>query len=175
LISYIYRNPHKAQFKKGSKVNIDWTPQDKEDLFQEICYHFYNLLDEFDPDISELQGLMKGKLHLRVYDNFFEDVADRKINELAFDEDIDIEQKTKDILYNEEVRKSTPQDHIELYMALNQLSQKQRNVLELSIVKGWNATEIAKELDIKPAGVRKTKERALTRLKEIMITEEETI
>lgn len=171
IVSYIFRNPHKAQFKQGSKVNIDWTPQDKEDLFQEIGYHFFVLLDEYDEELGDFQGLIKGKLHLRVYDNFFEDVADRHINEIVIDEEIDLEQKARDILLNGNPDKKVPADHMELYMALNQISRKQRQALELSIVKGWNASEVAQELGVSPTSVRMLKMRGLESLRQIMTKE----
>jgi RNA polymerase sigma factor (sigma-70 family) len=171
IVSYIYRLPHKAQFKKGSKVLIEWTPQDREDLFQEIALHFFTLLTEYDPEQGELQGLIKGKLHLRVYDNFFEDVADIKINEFELNEDLDIEDKLRDILQSSENGKA-PSEYLELYMALNELSSKQREVLELTIVKGWNASETAQEMGLKAPAVRKLKERALEKMTMLLTKED---
>jgi RNA polymerase sigma factor (sigma-70 family) len=169
IVSYIYRQPHKPQFKKGSKILIDWTPQDREDLFQEILYHFFNLLTEYDPAQGELQGLIKGKLHLRVYDNFFEDVADIKINEFELNEELDIEDKMRDIIQNADTRKA-PSEYLELYMALNELSSKQREVLEYSIVKGWSTPEIQQEMGT-TTNVRMIKKRAIEKLQKLLSKE----
>lgn len=170
MIGYIYKNPHRAQFKKNAKVNIDWTSEDKEDLFQEICLHFFQLVSEFDGE-RDFQGLIKGKLHLRVYDNFFEDVVDHKFNEIEFDESFDFEAKSQSIL-SEETKGSLPSDHLELYQAFNTLGKRQREVVELVIVKGWNSTEVSQELGITPATVRKTLEHGLKKLRASLIKPE---
>lgn len=165
ILSYIYRFPHKAQYKKKSKVFVKWIPQDKEDLFQEIAYQFLVLVHEFDSDIQTFEGLIKGKLHLRVYDNFFEHVADQKINEVQYKEGMNDMQETK----KNEIRK--PSEHLDLYEALSKLSRKQKKVLELSVVKKWSSAEIAKEIGSTPAAVRKMKERGLNKLRKLLGTE----
>lgn len=172
VVSYIYRYPHKSQFKTGSKINIDWTPQDKEDLFQEIAYHFFALIEEYDPEIGKFEGLIKGKLHLRVYNNFFEDFAKRSLSEIALNDELDFEQKAKEIVVSDEATQAKlPKDYIELYNAFNKLSHKERQVMECIVIKGWNASETAQELGILPPAVRKLKERGIKKLTNLLTKE----
>lgn len=173
MVSYIYRYPHKAQYKAKAKISIDWTPEEKEDLFQEICLHFFTLVHEFDPKVAEFQAIIKGKLHLRVYDNFFEDVVDHKFNEIELDETMDFSTKAQEVFLDDEAVKKLPREHIELYQAFNQLSENQRKVLEASITKGWSAPEIATEFGLERDNVRQLLSRGMKRMKELMIKTEE--
>lgn len=175
LVSYIYRYPQKAQYKTGAKLNIDWTPADKEDLIQEICLHFFALVNEYDAHLGDFQAIVKGKLHLRVYNNFFEDAVTTKFNEIEFDESIDFEAKANSILLDEGMTESLPSQHLELYQALNQLTAQQRDIVTMSIVKGWNSKEISQETGLAHATVRQNLKRGLDKLKTIMIPEEEKV
>jgi RNA polymerase sigma factor (sigma-70 family) len=180
VISYIYRFPYnpprrgkKARFI-GKKPHIN--AQDREDLLQEILYHFFVLVNEYDPEFGKpFQALVKGKLHHRVHNNFFKEFLVIDKHEEAYDEDFESKylDDTKSILLDEEATQKLPANYIELYQALNQLGARQREVMILSEVKGWNASEIADELGITPVTVRRTKQEALRKLREIMIKEGE--
>jgi RNA polymerase sigma factor (sigma-70 family) len=168
IVSYIYRNPEKAQFKNNTKMRVDWTPMEKEDLFQEIALQFFKLVSEYDPEVGEFVGIVKGKLHLRVYDNFFEDVADQRFNETAYDEEIDFEGKSQSILLDESQHNKHPAQYIELYEAFNRLSKRQREAVELKVTKGWNAREVAEEMGISHSSARTHIELGLKKLKTLM-------
>ena len=176
IVSHIYRFPHKVQFKGTSKLSIAWTPMDKEDLFQEIALHFFDLIDEHDQEVGNFEGIVKGKLHLRVFDNFFEDAVSSKLNEV-YEEEPELEAIDPDSqgLTLDDKPTKVPAHYLDLYNALNQLTARQRQIVELSVVKGWNATEIGKELGITPANTRMQLKKALDKLKNIMIPEEAAV
>jgi RNA polymerase sigma factor (sigma-70 family) len=180
IVGYIYKNPQRAQFKeKSAKLKLDWTYQDREDLMQEICLHFFTLVHEYDFE-RPFEGLVKGKLHLRVFNNFFEEFAETKLQEMS-DEEIEdksslvFSEDLQSILLDENQVSKLPSEHLALYNAMNQLSPSQRQIIEMSVVKGWNSIVIAEELDMKDAAVRKALSRGMKRLKEIMNPEEELV
>lgn len=168
IVSYIYRNPHKAQYKNKTTIQIEWTPAEKEDLFQEIAVQFFKLLGEYDPEVGNFEGIVKGKLHLRTHYHFFQDMAEQRLNEIAYDEEIDFEGKAQNILLDESQHSKHPAHFIELYEAFNKLSKRQREVVEMSVIKGWNSTEIARELEMEAKTVRVHLKRGLDKLKIIM-------
>jgi RNA polymerase sigma factor (sigma-70 family) len=170
IVAYIYQQPHKAQYKNKTNIRIEWTPAEKEDLFQEIAYQFFKLLHEYDPEMGEIIGIMKGKLHLRVYASFFEDVADQRLNEIEFDDDLGFKERVESYQNSEgdDDKKKLPNEYMELYEALGQLSKRQREVVELSILKGWNATVIGDELGISASSARTHLQKGMSRLKTLM-------
>jgi RNA polymerase sigma factor (sigma-70 family) len=105
---------------------------------------------------------------LRVHYHFFQQMAEYKLNEIEFDDEIDFESKAQNILLDEEAVKKQPKQYIELYEAFNKLSKKQREVMELSVVKEWNSSEVAREIGSTPQAVRKLKERAIAKLQNLM-------
>jgi RNA polymerase sigma factor (sigma-70 family) len=181
IISYIYKypfNPPRRGEKRarfiGKKPHINF--HDKEDLIQEILFHFFVLIEEYDPEYGKpFQALVKGKLHHRVHNNFFREFLIIDRHEEEYDEEFESKYKEahKSILLDEEATEKLPANYIELYQALNQLGARQREVIILSEVKGWNASEIAEELGINPVTVRRAKQEALKKLREIMVNKEE--
>jgi RNA polymerase sigma factor (sigma-70 family) len=184
IISNIYTNPHKPpRISKVARQKMairlpHMNTYDKEDILQEILYNFFKLVDEFDPEFGvPFQGLVKGKLFLRFYKNFYQEFFDNKNSEMEFKEELDHESliyKAR-MMIEQGGNEKTPAEYMELYHAFNQLGARQREVLEMSIIKGWNATEISQEIGIAPATVRVTLKKGLARMRDLLITEEETI
>jgi RNA polymerase sigma factor (sigma-70 family) len=176
IISEVYRYPYHRPIKGRGEKGLgarkpDMNAYDKEDILQEILYAFFVLVEEYEEE-KNFEGLVKGKLHHRFFNNFFDEYMEVDLKEEEYDEDFEgkyeLTHKATIILEDEQAPKKLPSNYIELYEAFNQISQKQREVLELSLVKGWNATEIAEEIDSSASAVRKLKERGLEKLKTIM-------
>lgn len=168
-LSYIYRFPTRTKNRGGTKCKIDitgsTTKEDKEDLFQEIIYHFLKLLLEYDPTEGDLQGLIVGKLHLRVFYYHYGDLIDLRMNEQELDDNYDMEEEIKEIFLED---KEVPEETRKLYLALSELTPWQRKMLDLYVSKGWTASEVAYELDSTVNGIRTAKKKAVRKLKEIM-------
>lgn len=173
VISYIYKRPHKPQFHKNTGLEIDWTAQDKEDLLQEICFHFFQLITEYDPKEGKFEALIKGKLHPRVFQTFAKKACDIKVFETDLEDNNSFEAKTAQILLDDSMTEALPQEYIELYRAFNKLSDKQRKAVELVIINEWNSKQVSEELGCSPSTVRTHLQRGLERLKEIMLPEGE--
>ncbi|MBL5872332.1 sigma-70 family RNA polymerase sigma factor [Bacillus sporothermodurans] len=160
LASYIYKFPHKAQYKNNTDINIEWSSVEKEDLFQEIAYSFFKLLERYDEQKGAIVALMKSSLHLDVYRSFFEEIVDQKFKEVEFDDNVgDVE-----LVQTE----STPAQYAELYRALDKLTKRQRYIIEKSCSNDWNSAEIAEELGISPSSVRSHLQKAKERLRELL-------
>ena len=168
-LSYIYRFPTRCKNRGGVKCKIDitmlTTKEDKEDLFQEIIYHFLELLLEYDHTQGDLQGLIVGKLHLRVFKYFYEDLVDIKFNEKELDDNYDMEEEKKEIFLEE---KEVPDETKKLYKALAELTPIQRKVADLYIIKGFPSPEVAKELGVHPGRVRHYKRDVVRKLRKLM-------
>jgi len=168
-LSYIYRFPTRCKNRGGVKCKIDitmlTTKEDKEDLFQEIIYHFLELLLEYDHTQGELQGLIVGKLHLRVFKYFYEDLVDIKFNERELDDNYDMEEEMKEIFLED---KEVPIETKNLYKALAELTPIQRKVADLYIIKGFPSPEVAKELGVHPGRVRHYKRDVVRKLRKLM-------
>lgn len=168
-LSYIYRFPTRTKNRGGAKCKIDitssTTKQDKEDLCSEILYHFLKLLTEYDPTEGDLQGLIVGKLHLRVFYYHYGDLIDLRMNEQELDDNYDMEEEIKEIFLED---KEVPEETRKLYLALSELTPWQRKMLDLYVSKGWTASEVAYELDSTANGIRTAKKKAVRKLKEIM-------
>lgn len=168
-LSYIYRFPTRTKNRGGAKCKIDitssTTKEDKEDLLQEILYHFVKLLLEYDPEQGDLQGLIVGKLHLRVFFYHYGDLVDLRINEQELDDNYDIEEEIKEIFIDE---KEVPDEIRKLYMALAELTPHQRKILDLYVSKGWTADIVAHETGSTADGVRTIKKKAVRKLRELM-------
>jgi RNA polymerase sigma factor (sigma-70 family) len=184
IISNIYLNPHKPpRISKVARQKMairlpHMNTYDKEDILQEILFIFFQLVEEYDESYEiPFQGLIKGKLFLRFYKNFYQEFFDNKNTEMEFKEELDHESliyKSKMMIEQEDTEKS-PSDYMDLYKAYNRIGARQREVLELSVVKGWNATEIGKELGIAPATVRVNLKKGLAKMRGLLKTEEEVI
>lgn len=172
VISYIYKQPHKPQFNKGTKLEIDWTAQDKEDLLQEICFHFFKLIHEYEPKEGKFEALIKGKLHPRVYMSFAAKACDTKVYETELKDDSTFESRSAEILLGGE-SELIPPEYIKLYKAFNKLSSNQRKAVEMSVIYEWSSRQIAEELGCSPSTARTHLQRGLERLKVIMLSEEE--
>lgn len=173
-LSKIYRFPSKPPRKVQARRKGHYSPmtyEDKEDLIQEIAFHFFALVDEYDME-RPFENMVRGTLHQRVFNQFYADLIDIQVNETRFNEDEELEQKVQDVLLSEEEQEKLSPQTLKLYIAINKLSEKQREVVMMSVVRGWNATEIAEEIGSKPAPVRMNLKRGLDRLKELMKEEE---
>jgi len=168
-LSYIYRFPTRCKNRGGIKCKIDittsTTKEDKEDLSQEILYHFLELLLEYDQAQGELQGLIVGKLHLRVFKYFYEELVDIKFNEQELDDNYDMEEEMKEIFLED---KEAPEDIKLMYLALSELTENQRKIVDMHIVKGWSSKESAQELGVSASYVRNQKVIALKKLRKLM-------
>lgn len=168
-LSYIYRFPTRTKNRGGAKCKIDitssTTKEDKEDLLQEILYHFVKLLLEYDSEQGDLQGLIVGKLHLRVFFYHYGDLVDLRMNEQELDDNYDMEEEIKEIFIDE---KEVPDETRKLYMALSELTPHQRKVLDLYVSKGWTADIVAYETGSTVDGVRTIKKKAVRKLRELM-------
>ncbi|AYP68748.1 RNA polymerase sigma factor [Bacillus phage vB_BpsS-36] len=176
IISIVYKYPSKPPFKSAKMSKLHYSPltyEDKEDLFQEIMAHFFKLVNEFDPALDKpFEHMIRAKLHQRVFNNFFSEFIEIETHETEFDDDLDFECKANSILLDESITEKLPEQYIELYQAFNQLGARQRQVMEMSVVKGWNSKEIAEELGITPSTVRVTLKKALESVRATMKTEE---
>lgn len=168
-LSYIYRFPTRTKNRGGAKCKIDittsTTKEDKEDLFQEILYHFLKLLLEYDPNEGDLQGLIVGKLHLRVFYYHYGDLIDLRMNEQELEDNYDMEEEIKEIFLEDN---EIPEQTRKMYEALSQLTTKQRQLLDYVIVKGWTYTDISKELGVRVDTLKKAKKVALVKLQKLM-------
>jgi len=179
IASIVYKFPSKPPYKTAAMSKLHYaplSPEDKEDLFQEIAFHFFKLVGEFDPELKKpFEHMVRAKLHQRVFNQYFSEYISVETNETEFDEELDFEAAAHEIVLDESMTQSLPSEHIELYQALNQLSEKQREIVIMSVVKGWNATEIGKELGIKSNAARQQLFKAMNKLRSILKPEEETV
>lgn len=177
IISEVYRYPYHRPIKGRSAKGLgarkpDMNIYDKEDILQEILYCFFALVDEYEHD-RNFEGLVKGKLHHRFFNNFFDEYMEVDAKEQELDDDfetkfLELAQQSSILLEDEENAQDLPQNHIELYYAFNQLSRRQRQVVELSVIKGWSSTVIADEIGADPKTVRVHLKRGLDKLKLIL-------
>ena len=168
-LSFVYRFPTRTKNRGGAKCKVDitssTTKEDKEDLFQEIIYHFTKLLLEYDPAEGDLQGLIVGKLHLRVFYYHYGDLIDLRMNEQELDDNYDIEDEIKEIYLEE---REVPDEIKRLYAELSELTPGQRKVIELCVAKGWSCREASNETGINYESVKKIKQRTLAKLRKQM-------
>lgn len=168
-LSYIYRFPTRTKNRGGAKCKIDitgsTTKEDKEDLAQEIFYHFLKLLLEYDPAVGDLQGLIIGKLHLRVFYYHYGDLIDLRMNEQELDDNYDMEEEIKEIYLEE---KEVPAEVKNLYEALSEFTPKQRQIIDLTVCKGWTNAEAARELGVSLKYLKPARYKLMKRLKEKM-------
>ncbi|RAT01408.1 RNA polymerase subunit sigma-70 [Bacillus cereus] len=168
-LSFVYRFPTRTKNRGGAKCKIDitssTTKEDKEDLFQEVIYHFTKLLLEYDPAEGDLQGLIVGKLHLRVFYYHYGDLIDLRMNEQELDDNYDIEEEIKEIYLEE---REVPDEIKRLYAELSELTPDQRKVIELCVAKGWSCREASNETGINYESVKKIKQRTLAKLRKQM-------
>lgn len=158
--------PHKS--KAMQKLWVDPNLQDYEDLFQEILTHFMVLLHEYHPDKGSLVRFIRATLHQRVFNQFFSEFIAIKNNEMEFDDDIKLS-----YMYNEEDEdEKVPSHYLELYQALNKLTRRQRQIVELSVFKEWSSVVIAHETGISAITARVTLKNALQVLRKELGGEE---
>jgi RNA polymerase sigma factor (sigma-70 family) len=171
VFSVIINKPANAPFNGGRMRKLwDGSPNryDYEDMFQEILYQFLLMVDEFDTgEETPFVHQARKTLHQRFFNRYFSEYIEKRNTEIELDESMDLG-FTQDITLDE--GKAKP-EHFELYNALNVLTGNERAVIECLVVKEWNASETARELGLKPATVRKLKERGIKKLKQILIEE----
>jgi len=165
-LSYIYRFPTRTKNRGGAKCKIDitssTTKEDKEDLFQEIIYHFLKLLLEYDPSEGDLQGLIIGKLHLRVFYYHYGDLVELRMNEQELEDNYDMEEEMKEIFLEE---KEVPAETKMIYEVLSELPNQQRQIAEMCLIKGWTAKEASNELGITKSAAEKARTRLVVKLR----------
>jgi RNA polymerase sigma factor (sigma-70 family) len=171
FFSTIMNKPTDVPYKSPAMQRLwaDPTYHDYEDLFQEILLHFFIMVHEYDPETAPFASFIGSTLKQRVFNNFFSEFLKVKTTEeIEYDDAIDIEGKIQSILLDEDTAKKVPAQYLELYEALNKLSKRQREVIEMSVIKGWDSTVIADELGMSSNTVRVHLKRGLEKLKTIM-------
>ncbi|PEZ47062.1 hypothetical protein CN367_11900 [Priestia megaterium] len=171
VFSVIISKPANAPFN-GGRMRKLWdgspTRDDYEDMFQEILYQFLLMVKEFDTgEDTPLVHQVRATLHQRFFNRYFSEFIEKRVYEKEYDDTVDC-----GVEYELMIDASkAPSQYLELYQALNKLTNKERQALELSIVKGWNSSEIAKELGCSPDSLRMLKMRGLSKLKKHLIKE----
>jgi RNA polymerase sigma factor (sigma-70 family) len=166
--SVILSKPTKPPIKTRAMERLFASPsaEDFEDLFQEVLVQFFILVDEYEEDKGPFVNMIRSKLHQRVFNRYFSEYLFTKMSETELEENYNLV-PCEESIFIEEVQK-VPAHYIELYEALNQITSKQREVIILSVVKGWSSGDIALELDSTATAIRKLKERGISQLKLIM-------
>lgn len=173
VFSVIISRPSQPPFNSESMRTLpsgDPTYSDYEDIYQEIAVQFFLMLHEFDTeDPTPFEHKARRTLHQRFFNRFYSEflerrVTDSELNDLngpAYELELNMEEGAK------------PSEHLELYNAMNQLSPRQRSVVELSVINGWSSTEISEELGMSASTVRVHLANGLKRLKTIMGADED--
>jgi len=181
IISIIYNKPsNPPKMRKPSGQRFIAKPpvpniHDKEDVLQEILYQFFTLVHEYDENFGlPFHALIKGKLFLRFHNQYYREYFEVRNKECEYKEELEIFYGLDETPEEEETQKA-PSEYMGLYEALNKLSKQQREVVQMSIIKGWNSTVIAQELSINKGTVRVRLKRGLDKLKDIMATDEQEI
>jgi len=174
IISVIYNNPSnppKMRKPDGAKfITRPPSPNlyDKEDILQEILLQFFILVKEYDEDFGlPFFALVKGKLFLRFHNNYYREYYAIRNKEIEYNDELDGFYGLTDEEAEEQPTKK-PSQYVELYEALDQLSKRQREIIEMSVVKGWDSTFIAEELGMSSSTVRVHLKRGLEKLKTLM-------
>lgn len=165
VLAVIYRYPTKAPRNTDAQKKLQYdtmTPYEKEDLFQEIAFQFFKLVLEYEPE-KPFEHAVRAILHQRVFNQFFSKELAVRFNEVELEEENNGSTEDSDIGL-----KDTPDKHMDLYQAMNQLTGKQREVLELTIVKGWTVKVTAEELGVSVKSVENAKKRGIDKLRLIM-------
>lgn len=166
VIATIYRFPTKAPRNTDAQKKLQYdtlTAYEKEDLLQEIALQFFKLAKEYEPE-KPFEHAVRAILHQRVFNQFFAKELDVKFNQTELNDE-----ETTELAEVDLENRDTPDKHLDLYQALNALTPDQREIIELTIVKGWSVTEAATELGQNRKAVESKKKRALDKLKQIMI------
>lgn len=175
IISSIYLFPFTEMKYRGVKQNEVIDPKliktfkqnDLDDLIQAILEQFLLLVIEHDNGYNlPFRALVKGKLRVRVYDRFCEPFINDYMARVS---NSDTQNYIDKIAFVSEKKVMfDKRKYTKLYNALDELNDKQRNIIELSAINGWNSSEIADELNMKPTAVRKAKERTLSKLQKLL-------
>jgi len=182
IISIIYNkpsNPPKMRKPDGQRF-ITRPPvpniHDKEDVLQEILYQFFTLVYEYDESFKlPFYALIKGKLFLRFHNQYYREYFEVRSKEREYVEEFEVFYGFDEIAEEEEVTEKVPSEYMGLYEALNKLSKQQREVIQMSVIKGWNSTVIAQELNINKGAVRVRLTRGLAKLRIIMATDKQEV
>jgi RNA polymerase sigma factor (sigma-70 family) len=169
VFSVIISKPTKAPFNSESMrrlPNGDPCYSDYEDIYQAILLQFIEMAQEFDTEgETPFEHKVRRTLHQRFFNRYYSEFLENRLNEIEYDDKLD-SGSTFDLTVDD--AEKIPAHFLELYEAFNQLSKKQRQVIELSVMKGWSAPEVAKEIGTTHGAVRKLKERGMEKLKTIM-------
>lgn len=173
IFSMIISKPTDAPYNGGRMRKLwDGSPSyyDYEDMYQEILTQFLELLKGFDVSgEAPFQAVCVKLLHQRFFNRYFSEFIESRDQELSYDDAILFDKPSST---EEEDTKKVPSEYAQLYSALDRLSKRQREVVEMSIVKGWSSTFIAEELGMSDNTVRVHLKRGLEKLKTILGVEE---
>lgn len=169
VFNHILHNPTKPP-RRGRMVRgkLKLTFQDYEDMFQELLYQFFKLVEEFDPSHGvPFEHFVRATLHQRFYNSYFEDLLEdrNKRTNLSSEHENLLKAPEKSILLEED---NPPSKYLDLYKALNKLSKVQRQILTMNIIQGYSLADIARELNLDKTFVRVNKHRALKQLRKLL-------
>jgi len=173
VFSVIINKPADAPFN-GGRMRKLWdgapTYYDYEDMYQEIIAQFLEMVMEFNTSgKAPFVHKVRKTLHQRFFNRYFSEFIEKRDYEKQYDDEIDIlsipcEEK------EESEEKKRPEEHKELYDALDKLTKRQKEILIMSALKGWDSSVIASELGISNSSVRSHLQIAKRKVKE-QITE----
>lgn len=173
VFSVIINRPADAPFNGGRMRKLwDGAPSyyDYEDMYQEILTQFIEMVLEFDTSgETPFEHKARRTLHQRFFNRYFSEFIESRDQEQSYDDSRLID--SPDSLFNETPKKQ-PSEYNHLYNALDKLSKRQREVVEMSVVKRWDSTFIAEELGMSSNTVRVHLKRGLEKLKTILGAEE---
>lgn len=171
IFSMIISKPADAPYNGGRMRKLwDGSPSyyDYEDMYQEILAQFFELVKGFDVSgDAPFQAVCVKVLHQRFFNRYFSEFIEKRDIEKSYDDEINFDPDSLETKENV-TQKRKPADYPELYDALDKLSKKQRQVVEMSIVKGWDSSFIASELGMSNNTVRVHLKRGLDKLKTLM-------
>lgn len=172
VFSVIINKPAGAPYNGGRMRKLwDGAPSycDYEDMYQEILTQFLQMVKEFDTTgKAPFEHKVRKTLHQRFFNRYFSEFIEKRDLEKSYDDEINLEASSSLNKKTDEAPKKKPSDYPELYDALDKLSAKQRQVVELSVVKGWDSSFIAEELGMSNNTVRVHLKRGLDKLKTLM-------
>lgn len=169
VFSVIINRPADAPFNGGRMRKLwDGAPSyyDYEDMYQEIIAQFLEMVMEFNTsEKTPFVHKVRRTLHQRFFNRYFSEFIEKRDFEKMYDDDINIFAVPSD--YGEEQpEKKTPEEHKDLYDALDKLTKRQKEILLMSALKGWNSTVIAQEIGISNSSVRSHLQIAKKKVKE---------
>jgi RNA polymerase sigma factor (sigma-70 family) len=169
VFSVIINKPADAPFNGGRMKKLwDGAPtySDYEDMYQEIITQFLEMVMEFNTSgKAPFAHKVRKTLHQRFFNRYFSEFIEKRDFEKNYDDEINLLAYSEDEEEQEESKKR-PDEHKELYDALDKLTKRQKEILLMSALKGWDSTIIASELGISNSSVRSHLQIAKRKVKE---------